>query len=65
MAKKEVHPLPRLDETLDMLGGVKWFSTLDLTSGYWQVEMEPEHKEKTDFGTFWDLAVQSYTIRAF
>eukprot|EP00731_Ephydatia_muelleri_P003031 Em0001g3031a len=51
VTKKEVHPLPRIDETLDMLGGAKWFSTLDLASGYWQVEMEPEHKEKTAFST--------------
>ena len=33
--------------SLDMLGGSKWF--LHLASGYWQVEMEPEHKEKTAF----------------
>ena len=51
MTKKEVHPLPRIDETLDMLGGAKWFSTLDLASGYWQVEMEPEQMEKTAFST--------------
>ena len=51
VTKKEVHPLPRIDETLDMLGGAKWFSTLDLASGYWQMEMEPEHKEKTAFST--------------
>ena len=51
VTKKEVHPLPRIDETLDMLGGARWFSTLDLASGYWQVEMEPEDKEKTAFST--------------
>ena len=51
VTKKEVHPLPRIGQTLDLLGGAKWLSTLDSASGYRQVEMEPEHKEKTAFST--------------
>jgi hypothetical protein len=38
-----------MDETLDMLAGGKWFSTLDLKSGYWQVLLHPDYKEKTVF----------------
>ena len=49
--KKDAHPLPRIDEMLESLIGAKWFSTLDLASGYWQVEMDSKSREKTAFTT--------------
>ena len=39
---KDGYSLPRIEDTLDCLHGVVWFSTLDLKSGYWQVELEEE-----------------------
>ena len=48
---KASYPLPRIDDTLDTLSGSKWFSTLDLASGYWQVEMSDKDKQKTAFIT--------------
>ncbi|CAK1581651.1 unnamed protein product [Parnassius mnemosyne] len=44
--KKDSYPLPRIDDTLDILTGVMWFSTLDLKSGYWQFEIDPKDKER-------------------
>ena len=50
---KNIDPyiLPRIDDTLESLGGAKYFCTLDLISGYHQVELTEESKCKTAFLT--------------
>ncbi|GIY74715.1 retrovirus-related Pol polyprotein from transposon 17.6 [Caerostris darwini] len=49
-------PLPNLNEMIDMLSGSKFFSTLDLTSGFHQMQMNPSHAHltgiTTEFGLF-------------
>ena len=51
ITRKDAYPIPRVDDTLDTLLGSAWFTTLDLKSGYWQVEVAEEHREKTAFCT--------------
>ena len=51
ITRKDAYPLPRMDDTLDTLTRSQWFSTLDLISGYWQVEIEKKDQEKTAFCT--------------
>ena len=46
---KDAYSLPRIDETLDCLGGAMIFTSLDLKSGYWQDEMGEEFKALTTF----------------
>ena len=48
---KDVYPLPRIDDALSRLQKTKFFSMMDMQSGFWQIEMEPESKEKTAFIT--------------
>ena len=49
VTKSNSFPLPVIDDILAQLGGAKYFTTLDLKSGYWQVKMDPKDKEKVAF----------------
>ena len=43
------HPLPRMDDLLDQLGQCYYFSTLNLASGYWQIRVHQDSREKAAF----------------
>ncbi|KAF9762429.1 Retrovirus-related Pol polyprotein from transposon [Nosema granulosis] len=49
LTTKDRYPLPRIDEILDSLAGAEFFTTLDATSGYYQIAVEEEDKKKTAF----------------
>ena len=51
VTKADTFPLPCIDDLLDQLGGMRYFSTLDLASGFWQIQVEPTSREKTAFVT--------------
>src|SRR5579871_2302770 len=49
VTRKDTYSLPRIDELLDSLGNTVVFSTLDMHSGFYQIEVDPESCEKTAF----------------
>ena len=51
ITKKQVFPMPRVDDVLESLGDACYFTTIDLASGYWQLPMTSEDMEKTAFCT--------------
>ena len=51
VTKRDVYPLPRMDDVFDRLAGAKFFSSLDLMSGYWQVPVAEADRSKTAFIT--------------
>jgi hypothetical protein len=48
---KNRYPLPRIDDLLDSICGMKYFTSLDLTSGYYQIRITEEDVPKTAFRT--------------
>ena len=46
---RDAYHIPRVDESIEALAGSSWFTSLDLRSGYWQVELEETDKRKTAF----------------
>ena len=60
---KDAFPLPRVDDSLAALSGSRWFSTLDLASGYWQVAMDAGTQEKAAFVT--SSGLYEWTVMPF
>src|SRR6266545_3445703 len=51
----DAHPLPVVNDTVDKIGGKKYYTSIDLVSGYWQVEVDENSQDITVFVTPWGL----------
>ena len=49
--KRDNYPLPRIPQLLERLAGNRYYSAMDLLSGFWQIPMHPDDVEKTAFIT--------------
>jgi hypothetical protein len=49
VTKFDSYPLPRFEETTSTLAGSQYFSVLDCYSGFWQIAIREQDKEKTAF----------------
>ncbi len=63
ITENDAYPLPNIAEILESLSGAAIFSTIDLNSGYWQVNMDQESKPKTAFTT--SLGLFQFNVMPF
>ncbi|KRZ85392.1 Retrovirus-related Pol polyprotein from transposon 17.6 [Trichinella sp. T8] len=63
VTRKDAQLLPRIDATLDASASAKWITTLDLASGYWQVEVDGRDHEETAFAI--PLGLNQFKVMPF
>jgi hypothetical protein len=63
LTEKDSYPLPNIQTIFDSIGRSKWFTTMDLLSGFWQVMIKPEHRHKTAVIT--SRGLYEYMVMAF
>ena len=55
VTKKDAFSLPLISDCIESLAGNRYMSTLDMASGYWQIEIHPDDREYTAFITRFGL----------
>ena len=63
ISKRDVYPLPRIDDSLAALSGNTWFSSMDLVSGYHQIPLNENSQDKSTFIT--EGGLYKWTVMPF
>ena len=51
LVELDEYHMPRIEELMTQLHGMKYFTTIDLKDGYFQIPIKTEDREKTSFFT--------------
>jgi len=62
LIKSDSYPLPLIEDILTYLNNCKWFVSLDMNAGYWQIPIKEEDKHMTAFITPDAVGVGSYAF---
>lgn len=62
---RDKYPLPSIEEYFDKLNDAKYFSVLDLQSGYWQCKIDEKSKEKTAFTPWAGAGLFEFNVLPF
>ena len=62
MNKLTIRPFPYIDQLFDQLVNAKWFSKIDLRTGYWKIRLDPEDQEKTAFRARYGSGSFEFTV---
>ena len=62
--RREVHPMPAVDESLALLSGSRIFTKLDANSGFWQIDLDKKSRHLNHiFNTVWKILLQPSSFR--
>jgi len=61
--RRDMFPMPLVEDVIDQLGKSTWFTALDLQSGFWQIRMAPEDMKKTALIT--KIGLYDWTVMPF
>jgi hypothetical protein len=61
--RRDLFPMPLIEDVIDQLGNSSWFTALDLQSGFWQIQMAPKDIKKTELIT--KTGLYDWTVMPF
>lgn len=65
ITKRDNYPLPRIDDTIEKMRGMDYYTSVDLAAGYWHIEINEADKEKTAFTScagLWEFNVMEFGL---